>query len=230
MNAIVPFTPFPFPTNPAQLPSLPGWLQRRSDALGSAVQPDSADRHREMPILPKDLILTSSQKQAVREHIEHLDLCLSLSQPMPYRGQLLTNDQAHVAMIAHLLMKGGGQKLHKEAADALTGDYLDAIGDLPAWAVREALRKWNRGESVTLDGKLHDFNWRPTPPTLRRLAQYEMTAIKARKLRLEKLIDAVPLIEFSEEHRAIMLGRLSKLFNGKPLAGRATNAGADVSR
>ncbi|MHC2371299.1 hypothetical protein ACVIQT_005947 [Bradyrhizobium diazoefficiens] len=211
MNTLVPFAPIPVPTNPAQLPSLPAWLRQRIAALESAVQPDSSGRHREMLVLPKNLILSSSEKQAVREHLEHLGLCFSLSQPMLYRDQLLTNDQAHGAMIAHLLMKGGGQKLDKEAADALTEDYLDAIEDLPAWTVREALRKWNRAESVKLDGKPHDFNWRPTPPTLRRLAQHEMVALKARKMQLEKLFEAAPLIEFSDEHRQMMINRVAKL-------------------
>jgi hypothetical protein len=171
-----------------------------------------------MPILPKNLILNSSEKQAVREHIEHLGLCLSLNQPMLYRDELLTNGQAHGAMIAHLLMKGGGQKLDNKAADALTEDYLDAVEDLPAWAVREALRKWNRGESVKLDGKPHDFNWRPTPPTLRQLAQHEMTAVKARKMQLEKLLEAVPLVEYSEEYRQNMIDRLAALLkvDGEP--------------
>jgi hypothetical protein len=162
-----------------------------------------------MLILPENLILSFSEKQAVRQHIEQLGLCLSLNEPMLYRGQLLTNDQAHSAMIAHLLMKGSGQKLDKEAAEALTEDYLDAIEDLPAWAVREALRKWNRAESIRLDGKPHDFNWRPTPPTLRRLAQHETTAVKAQKMQLEKLLDAVPLIEFSDEHCETMAARVA---------------------
>ena len=152
---------------------------------------------------------------------------------MQYREQVLTNDQAHGAMIAHLLMKGGGQKLDKEAAEALTEDYLDAMEGLPAWPVREALRKWNRGESVKLDGKPHDFNWRPTPPTLRRLAQYEMTPIKARKLQLEKLLQAVPLREFSEGHCASMRERLSRLIHeitDKPMAERATNDHAETKQ
>jgi hypothetical protein len=165
-------------------------------------------------VLPKNLILSSSEKQAVREHIEHLGLCLSSDQPMLYRDQLLTNDQAHAAMIAHLLMKGGGQRLDKEAADALTEDYLDAVEGLPAWTVREALRRWNRAESIKLDGRPHDFNWRPTPPTLRRLAQHELTAVKARKMELDMLLKAAPLIEFSEEHCASMRERLSNLMHG----------------
>lgn len=211
MNALVPFAPIPVPTNPAQLPSLPAWLRQRIAALASAVQPDSSGRHRKMLVLPEKLILSSSEKQAIREHIEYLDLCLNLSQPMLYREQILTNDQAQAAMIAHLLMKGGGQKLDKDAADVLSEDYLEAIEDLPAWTVREALRKWNRAESVKLDGKLHDFNWRPTPPTLRRLAQHEMVALKTRKMQLENLLAAVPLIEFSEEHRQMMINRVAAL-------------------
>jgi hypothetical protein len=204
---------------------LPEWLQRRSAALGSAVQRDSSGKDREMPVLPKNLILSSSQKQAIREYIEHLDRSLSVAQSMCYRGRSLTNNQAHVAMIGHLLMKGGGSKLDGDAADALTEDYLDAVEDLPAWTVREALRKWNRAESIKLDGKPHDFNWRPTAPTLRRLAQQEMVAIKALKMKLEKLLKAVPRIEFSEEHCADMRERLSELIrriSGKDRSGRPT--------
>jgi hypothetical protein len=130
---------------------------------------------------------------------------------MPYRDRSLTNEQALGVMIAKLLMKGGGSKLDSDSAEALTEDYLDALEDLPAWTVPEALRKWNRAESVKLDGKAHDFNWRPTAPTLRRLATEEMVAIKALRLKLEKLLKAVPRIEFIEEHRANMLKRLSEL-------------------
>jgi hypothetical protein len=63
-------------------------------------------------------------------------------------------------MIASLLLKGGA-KLDQQSSDAFTEDYLDAIEDLPAWAVREAIRKWNRAESPKLDGKKHAFIWRP---------------------------------------------------------------------
>lgn len=205
--------PVQLPANPARIPSLPAWLQQRNDALGSAVQPDSQGNHREMPILPPALILSSSEREAVEHHIGGLQRFLSLEQPITIRERTLTNDQAHGVMVAGLLIKGGGAKLDKASSDALTEDYLDAIEDLPAWAVREALRVWNRAESPKLDGKAHDFNWRPTPPTLRRLAQWEMVAIKARILRLEKLLDAVPLVEFSEEHRKMMLTRLQTVMH-----------------
>lgn len=212
MNAVVPFSPIPLPSNPAQLPSLPAWLQQRSAALGSAVQPDSSGRNREMTTLPKDLILNSSERAEVNRHLVELSRFTRLNETITLRETTMSNDAAHATMIAQLLLKGG-KRMDKQSSDAATEDYLDAIEDLPAWSVREALRKWNRAESVALDPKKpHDFNWRPEPPTLRRLALHELAGVKGRMLALQKLLDAVPLLEFSDEHRAMMIGRLQELF------------------
>jgi hypothetical protein len=202
------FDPIQLPTNPAQLPSLPAWLQQRSGALGSATQPDSSGRHRQMTTLPKDLILNSSERAEVQRHIHELDRFTRLDEMITIRETTMDNDSAIGVIVAGLLIKGGGQKLDKASADALTEDYLDALEDLPAWSVREAMRKWNRAESPPLDGKRHDFNWKPTPPTLRRLSHHELAGVKERIISLQKLCDAVPLIEYSDEHRESMLKRL----------------------
>jgi len=207
--------------NPAQMPSLPAWLQQRSAALGSAVQPDSSGKHREMAVLPPALILSSSERRMVESHIDGLSRFLDLDQPIDLRGATLTNDQAHATMIAALCMKGG-VKLDKGSSDALTEDYLDAIEDLPAWAVREAIRKWNRAESPKLDGKPHNYEFRPAPPTLRRLAQHELAPIRARILHLDKLLNAAPLIEYSDEHRAEMLKRMQDLLATRKVAKRVS--------
>lgn len=122
----------------------------------------------------------------------------------------MSNDQAHGVMIASLLLKGGA-KLDQQSSDAFTEDYLDAIEDVPAWAVREAIRKWNRAESPELDDKPHDFKWRPAPPILRQLANHEIAGVKARILMLEKLLTAVPVAEFNDEHCADMRARLRGL-------------------
>jgi hypothetical protein len=145
----------------------------------------------------------------VEAHVAKLQSFLVLEHRIVLREAELTNDQAHGVMIAGLLIKGGGQKLDKQSADALTEDYLDAIEDLPAWAVREALRKWNRAESLQLDPrKPHDFNWKPTPPTLRKLAYLELWTVKSQIQRMQDILAAVPLIEFSDEHRESMIKRL----------------------
>jgi hypothetical protein len=157
--------------------------------------------------------LNSSEQSIVQSHIEGLRQFLDLEQPITLRESVLTNDQAHGVMIAGLLVGGKGIKLDKASSDQLTEEYLDAIEDLPAWAVREALRKWNRGDSVRLDGKPHNFEWRPAPPTLRRLAVHEVATLNGRIVNLQKLLDAVPLVEYSDEHRANMLKRLSTVLH-----------------
>jgi hypothetical protein len=164
-----------------------------------------------MPVLPKSLILSSSERAEVQRHICELDRFTKLDQLVTIRGTMMENEAALSVIIAGLLLKGG-QKLDQAAADLFTEDYLDALEDLPAWAVREALRKWNRGESVQLDPKRsHDFNWPPKPAILRRLAEHELASVKGRIYGLQKLIDAVPLIEFSEEYCQTMINRLAAL-------------------
>jgi hypothetical protein len=157
------------------------------------------------------MILSSSERALVLRHIGDLERFMRLEQPIELRGATLTNDQAHGVMIASLLLKGGA-KLDQQSSDALTEDYLDAMEDLPAWSVREAVRKWNRAESPRLDGKPHSYDFRPSPPTLRRLALHEMIALRRRMLELRKICDAQELIEYSEEYRKGMLERLAGLF------------------
>lgn len=200
-------------SNPARLPSLPAPLQRLSDALGSAVQADRDGMHRQVAVLPPGMILNSSDREMVEHHITGLQRSLSVEQAFEFRGKVLGNDAAVGALIAALLIKGAGAKLDTASSDALTEDYLDALEDLPAWSIREAIRKWNRGESPRpLDPKKsHDYHWRPDSATLRWLAQCETAPVKNRIRQLEHLLAAVPLIEFSDEHCAEMRDRLAKI-------------------
>ena len=48
-------------------------------------------------------------------------------------------------------------------------------------------------------------------PSLRYLAQMELAPIKAEMEQLEKLLIAVPRVEFSDEHRAQMQARFADL-------------------
>lgn len=209
------------PGNPARLPSWPAWLQQRSAAVESVAQadPNHNGSHRAMLTLPANLILSAAERRMVEGHRAELARFLDLDQPFEMREQMLSNSQAHGVMIAGLLIKGGGIKLDQQSSDQLTEDYLDAIEDMPAWAVREALRKWNRAESPKLDPKQpHNFNFRPAPPILRQLAYLELWTVKSRIQDLEKVLNAVPRIEFSDEHRLEMLTRLQGLVADKPLA------------
>lgn len=153
----------------------------------------------------------------VEAHIAALSRFLDLEQPYMHREQALSNDQAHAALIAELLLKGKGAKLDKAASDVLTDDFLDAIEDLPAWAIREARRKWNRGESVQIDPKKpHDFTWRIEPPTLRYLARVELAGIKWEIRKLERLLSATvrPTEEQLAAGRAAMRGLAIRMKTG----------------
>jgi hypothetical protein len=155
------------------------------------------------------MILNSSEAAEVQRHIAELAVYLDLGQPCVIRGAPMTNPTALGVMIAGLLLKGG-QKLDQAASDVLTDDYFDALEDLPAWTVREALWRWNRAESVQLDPKQpHDFRWAPKPPILRKLAEHELARVKLRILLLQRLCDAKPIQEFSDEHRKGMLDRVA---------------------
>lgn len=202
-----------------RLPSLPAPLQRLSGALGSAVQADKDGNHRQVAVLPAGMTLSSSDRAMVEQHIGGLQRSIGTAQPFEFRGQVLGNDAAVGALIAALLIKGAGAKLDTASSDALTEDYLDALEDLPAWSIREAIRKWNRRESLPIDPKKpHDFTWRPGPPTLRWLAQCEIAPVKNQIRRLEHLLEAVPLIEFTDDHRKQMVDRLAALPIGLPAA------------
>jgi hypothetical protein len=158
--------------------------------------------------MPASLTLDGTERAAVERHVCELGAFLDVRQTIVLRDKTLSNDQAHGVMIAGLLLKGG-RKLDQAASDALTEDYLDAIEDLPAWCVREAIRKWNRGESAQLDKKPHDFTWRPEAPTLARLARLEKWAVEGRIKVLERLLSAEPLPEYGDAHKVDMRQRLA---------------------
>lgn len=192
------------PADPARMTSLPEWLRHRSDALANA----DRQHYRPLQRIPASLILSQPGRAVVEAHIADLSRFLDLSQPFVLREQLLTNSQAHSVMIAGLLMKKGTRP-DKAMADQLTDDYLDAIEDLPAWCVREALRKWNRGESVELDKKPHDFTWRPEPATLARLARIERGGVQGRIHILTRLLGAEGEPEYTGEQRVEMIDKLA---------------------
>lgn len=208
-NDLALIEPIPVPANPARMPSLPVWLERCSGALANVNQRDEAGQHRRVDTLPAKLIPSSSERAAIVQHVARLSRFLDLDQPITLRDREMDNASALGVMIAALLAKKG-QRMDAAVSEALTEDYLDALDDLPAWAVREAIRKWNRAESAQLDRKPHDFNWRPEPPTLRRLAFIEFAVVKDRIDKLSRVLNAVPLLEYSPEHTVQMRAKLAE--------------------
>jgi hypothetical protein len=75
------------------------------------------------------------------------------------------------------------------------GVYLDALDDIPAWALSLAIRAWNRGD-VTGD---HNFSFAPAPAILRRACVDLVRPLRSAILHLEALRDAKPNIDEAME-------------------------------
>lgn len=82
---------------------------------------------------------------------------------------------------------------------------MDAVEDLPYWALREALRRWRRGD--VSDKSILPFGIKPHK--LREMALGIRAAAEGQAIRLQRVLDAEPEDEQSEEHRARMQQRIA---------------------
>lgn len=156
-------------------------------------------------VLPTSSILDRDQKSHIEHHMQALQRTLTLTP---------TDDPkcAEVTMIAvsKMALVLAGRENGEYAAEARGEAYMDALDDVPAWAVQEAIRKWYRAEH----GARHDYKWQPDPATLRELAQIEVLRVRGTVRRLGNLVAAEPQMVFSEEHMALMKEKLSALARG----------------
>lgn len=186
---------------PVRLTRLPQWVEARLTALRREPQPDpKTGSHREVPVLPKSLILGKEQKMLVEQHIAALDCVMRMTPEVAPEYA----EQTTVA-VSKMTMVLAGKEAGEFASEAKGEAFMDALEDVPSWAVQEALRKWHRGEY----GAKHDYRWQPAPATLRDLALTEVYRVKGVRRRLNELALAEPLLEFTAEQQAAMKDRIS---------------------
>lgn len=186
---------------PAKLTRLPPWVEQRCAILKKANQPDQSGIHREVPVLPKDLIPTRHQKILIEQHIAVLSEILAMTPEEDERhGELTLTTVTKMSMV--LPSKESGDF----AAEAKGEAYMAALEDVPSWAVQEAMRKWHRSEY----GPKHDYKWQPAPSTLRNLAMIETYRVMGVRRKLNETLLAEPLLEFTAEHEVRMKARISE--------------------
>lgn len=200
LTTIEPIQP-PDVRRPAKLTMLPPWVQQRCNLLGKEHQPSQDGIHREVPVLPSNLILDHRQKVLIERHITDLALILEMT-PL--------NDERHgeltLTTVTKMTLVLPGRESGDLAAEAKGEAYMAALDDVPSWAVQEAMRKWHRSEY----GPKHDYKWQPAPATLRELALIETLMVKATRRKLNELLLAEPLLEFTDEQRAAMKARTAQ--------------------
>lgn len=193
-TALAVFEPIclPDPRRPTELPSLPGWVSSRLGSLIANVQPDAGTNlYRELAVLPADMMLSQVERGAIEDHVAGLERLLDLT---PERSADIEAEL--LVLIVDILSAKGGAKNTEKTAEAKAKTYVDALDDVPIWAVRAAWRRWNRGEGgEDEEGRSYNYSFAPDSAVLRRLARQEMWKVKGRSRELVRLLGAQALIE-----------------------------------
>lgn len=138
----------------------------------------------------------------VEQHISALETVLAMT---PYEdiahGEFTMTAVTKMSLV--LPSKESGDLANEAKGEA----YMAALEDVPSWAVQEAMRKWHRSEY----GSKYDYKWQPGPSTLRELAMIETYRVMGVRRRLNDLLLAEPLLEFTAEQEASMKTRVAEL-------------------
>jgi hypothetical protein len=188
---------------PGSLLLLPRWLNEQVAAISdlgagrTVVDPKTGAVTARVTTIPKSKMPTGPQRLAIQQRIEELHAAARpgpLPKTLQYVGQLVSEHAP--------------SRLDEETASIKIDAYEDAVGDLPAWAVREAIRRWRRGE---VSASADDLKFAPKPAQLRRIAQSVAAVATGQALRLQRILDAEPEEELSEAERAANQRRLAAL-------------------
>lgn len=210
---------------PERMPSLPVWVALRINSLKAESRLDKETRRwRETPTLPASLILTMAEHQELKRHIADLRaLCRQTPE---------SNSRAEAEMLmvlTKMMMVLPSMTQNEFSVEARGEAYMESLADIPTWAVRAAIRSWNRGDAGRKpNGEEYDYHWCPAPAELRRISSELMFRVRSRAELLQKLLHAEPLIEFSAEHRRKMRSRFDALLHSlkHPPVGKDGSGGA----
>lgn len=109
------------------------------------------------------------------------------------------NPSAAMAMVSKILIAYPSAQMTEAKAAAMSEAYLDALSDIPTWAIEGARRRWNRGEVSGLGNA--NLAFAPSAPQLRLLAIEELEYEADRAKWASRMIDRYNEHLRREEHR-----------------------------
>lgn len=114
-------------------------------------------------------------------------------------------DAEILSYVGDLILEYATARMDERTVKAKAGAYLDTLEDLPAWAVKEAIRRWRRGD-VEADAQTLDFA--PRPARLRAIAERVAFVARGQAGRLQRILDAEPETELSDAEAAENLRKI----------------------
>jgi hypothetical protein len=205
---------------PSTLLFLPPWLGTQLASVSdlgagrTIVDPVTRQITGRVATIPRSKMPNGPQRAAIMQRIEELH---EAARPGPM--------QTTLAILGELVNEHAPSRLDDDTADIKIGAYLDAVGDLPAWAIREAVRRWRRGD---VSGDARDLDFAPKPARLRRLADSIRMVATGQAARLQRILDAEAEDELSDADLKANSARMSRLLadltkseNRTPEAGSA---------
>lgn len=126
-------------------------------------------------------------------------------------------DAEILSYVGDLILEYATARMDERTVKAKAGAYLDTLEDLPAWAVKEAIRRWRRGD-VEADAQTLDFA--PRPARLRAIAERVALVARGQAGRLQRILDAEPDTELSDAEAAENIRRVAH-FKSAPIRSEA---------
>lgn len=177
------------PNNPSAIRSLPLWVEERlfyADHKRKSEDYTTAPDGRIIVTIPSRLMLSPTQRQMIARRVSELSA-------MEVPGPVSEIDDAIEALISRYATV----RMDTQQIMARVQFYRMAIGEFPAWTVREAIARWIRGEI----GQQYDRGFAPPEHVLREacLTLTKMTA--GMRNGLIRVLDAQPVAELTDTQR-----------------------------
>jgi hypothetical protein len=149
----------------------------------------------------------AAEREELERHVRQLD---ALRERTPIKDPQAEQDT--LVAVTKMMVALPSMTQNELSAEVRGEAFMTALDDVPAWAVRAAVRRWYRGEcGKNAKGEAYDCHWCPAPAELRCIALAEMRPLNERLHAIEALLRAEPRREFNEEHRRSMCARLTEL-------------------
>lgn len=151
-----------------------------------------------VPTIPKSKMPTGPQRAAIAQRITELQQAV---RPGP------TEDT--VTLIGELIQEFAPARLDPKTVSIKAEAYMDAVEDLPAWTLREAIYRWHRGQVTVSDPSVLEFA--PKPFRLKAIADGILVVAKGQAIRLQRILDAEAEEELSDAELQANSARMSGL-------------------